>query len=111
MNRPGLFDQPYPTSPGYKTGGTSRDAALKMQPRSHKLKREVLELLKRGAYTADECASALKVTVLACRPRLSELRAEHRIYDTGTRRLNSSGASAKVWRAVEPTNRMESLHD
>ena len=39
-------------------------------------------------------------SVLAIRPRFSELRALGQITDTGARRINDSGRSAIVWRAA-----------
>lgn len=99
MNQPGLFDAPYPASPGYKTGGTSRAAAEKIRPRAPTLRDKVLEMLKADALTADECAERLNVTVLACRPRLSELSRMGLIYDTGLTSKNASGVNATIWRA------------
>jgi hypothetical protein len=53
-----------------------------------------------AGMTADEVAARLGRTVLACRPRCSELVAKGRIVPTGARRPNASGMSAAVWRVV-----------
>lgn len=99
MMQPGLFDAPYPKSPGHKRAGTSQEAARSMKPRAPTLREKVLALLQRDAMTADECAERLNVTVLACRPRLSELSRMGLIYDTGLTSKNASGIKATIWRA------------
>lgn len=100
MDQPGLFDQPYPASPGYKTGGTSRAAAEAVKPRALTLRERVLDLLKAAPLTADQCAAKLGKSVLSIRPRLSELVAQEKIYDTGKTSRNDSGVAATVWKAV-----------
>lgn len=97
-NQPGLFDV-YPNAPGYRREGTSRLAADAVKPRAASLRDKVLALLKRDAMTADEAAACLNVTVLACRPRFSELLRMGLIYATGRTRPNASGKEAVVWRA------------
>lgn len=97
MTQPDLFT--YPSHPGSKAPGTSRRAAEIIAPRAKTLRDRVLELLKADAYTADECAARLNVTVLACRPRLSELSRLGLIYDTGLTSKNTSGVRAAIWRA------------
>lgn len=90
----------YPDKPGFKEATTSRAAAQSMEPHAARLRRQCLDALKRhGPATADEIASVLDLSVLSVRPRFSELNADHFISDTGTRRPNASGRSAKVWRA------------
>lgn len=101
LDQPDLLDwQPrYPATPGFKRAGTSEDAAKAMDSRAPTLREKVLALLQKDALTADECAAALEETVLAVRPRLSELVKLNLIYDTGLRSKNSSGVSATIWRA------------
>lgn len=89
----------YPQGAGWKRAGTSRDAAKAITPRAPTLRDRVLALLQADAYTADECAERLNVTVLACRPRLSELSRMGLIYDTGLTSKNASGVRASIWRA------------
>jgi predicted ArsR family transcriptional regulator len=52
-------------------------------------------------FTADEAASELGESILAIRPRLSELVALGKIEDSGLRRKNASGMTATVWRRKE----------
>lgn len=87
----------YPDVPGAKRSGTSSDAALAMRERAPTLKAQVLDVLRTGDFTADEVADKLGVSLLAIRPRVSELRAQDKIHDTGRVRENLSGVMAKVW--------------
>jgi predicted ArsR family transcriptional regulator len=104
MEQRGLFEQLYPASPGFKSGGTSRAAAEAMKPRAGTLRDRALALLKDAALTADEVAWKLNRSVLSVRPRLSELVAKGLIHDTGRTRPNASGVQASVWRAVGGSN-------
>lgn len=92
----------YPSSPGFKERGTSKDAAEATAPRVRKTHQEILGVLgRRGALTADEIATDLKKTVLYVRPRVAELRALGRIRKVeGTRGRNASGMSAAKWESV-----------
>lgn len=92
----------YPDVPGFKRHGTSEDAAFGMRDRAPTLKTQVLVLLTNAPRTADECAEELGKTVLAIRPRLSELNKLGLIYDTGYTRENISGVQATVWAAGDP---------
>lgn len=87
----------YPTSPGFKAEGPSRDAAAAMKPTAATLRAHALAVLERGPKTADEVADAMRESILSVRPRLSELRSLGAIVDTGVRRLNASGKNATVW--------------
>jgi predicted ArsR family transcriptional regulator len=51
-----------------------------------------------GGLTADEIAAALDESVLAVRPRVSELFHAGLIEKTGDRRPNASGLCAHVWK-------------
>lgn len=94
-----MLDCPYPYSPGFKEYSTSRDAAAKIAPTLSHRQREVLEALSRwGSMTPDEVADHLSRTVLAVRPRLSELKQLGLIEKTGERRANQSGLMAAVYR-------------
>jgi hypothetical protein len=53
--------------------------------------------VRRGPMTADEAAAAIGETVLAVRPRITELQQDGKLFDTGKRRPNASGRSATVW--------------
>ena len=90
----------YPETPGYKTDGTSREAASKADRFAGNL-RELAYAAIVGAgvrgKTADEVAAQLGKTVLAIRPRVSELVAQNRIEKSGARRTNVSGMTADVY--------------
>ena len=96
--------QPYNGSPGFKEPTTSREAAEAMKVRAVTLRAGVMQCLKANpaGLTADECAAMMGETVLAVRPRLSELSRPTKdrlalIIPTGTKRENASGLMAKVW--------------
>lgn len=97
------FDQDqaptYPRAPGYRRRATSKAAADAMAPRAVKLRDLVLAEIKKKPGTADEIAARLRQTVLATRPRTTELSKLGLITDAGIRRSNVSGRSAIVWRA------------
>lgn len=87
----------YPHSPGSKRDGTSRDAAQAIAPRAKTLRDQCLALIRQHPMTADECAAQLNESVLAIRPRITELLKLGHIRESGLRRKNASGASAAVW--------------
>lgn len=95
----------YPSSPGFKERTTSKDAAVAMTSRASILRnRAFAEIVRAGkmGLTADQVAERLGETVLAVRPRVSELAKAMppMIVPTGERRKNDSGLKAKVWRAA-----------
>lgn len=108
---PDLFDfaaaahrpDPYPASPGYKDRDTSRLAARVAAGRVELLRDQCLLALRKagqdgiGGLTADEAALQIGENVLSIRPRFSELVRLGKIKDSGQRRRNESGATAKVW--------------
>jgi len=86
----------YPDGAGWKEPTTSREAAASLDAGT--LRSAVRACLaSHGPMTADECARLIGMTVLAIRPRFSELRAKGDLVDTGERRLNVSGKRAAVW--------------
>ena len=99
----------YPDSPGWKTSSpdTSKAAALAVEDRAATLREQVAARLAFEPGTADECAAELGASVLAVRPRLSELRKRGTIEPTGERRKNESGHSAAVWRYVAVQRQQE----
>lgn len=89
----------YPITAGFKRRGTSVEAAQSINAET--LRETVLGWLRaHGPHTADEAAAVLGETVLAIRPRFSELKRLGRIVETEQRRKNTSGRSAIVWRAT-----------
>lgn len=92
----------YPQTPGYKVDGPSKDAAIAMIPSAGTLRYRVFNAIGKAAngLTTDECADLLNETVLAIRPRFTELASGGWIEDSGSRRKNRSGRSATVWRVA-----------
>jgi hypothetical protein len=94
-----VTDDRYPQVPGAKAEGTSREAAVRIAPLAGRLRR--LALAEYGSagdrgLTADQCANLLGESVLAVRPRVTELRAAGMIEPTSERRANDSGMAATV---------------
>ena len=88
-------------SPGFKSPGTSQEAAAAMKPTAATLRAECMSYVRRwkdAGTTTDECAEYLNQSVLSIRPRFSEMKEMGLIEDAGTRRKNRSGRNATVWR-------------
>lgn len=100
VNVAGTLVARYPQACGFKRPGTSEQAAQQMQPQAGTLRAAVLAVLRQRPATADEVAAAIGKSILAVRPRLSELSATGRILETSERRRNASGKMAAVWRAI-----------
>lgn len=88
----------YPDRPGFKEPTTSADAAASMEKSAPRLRDKCKRALLFGPATADEVAKRLDMSVLAIRPRFTELQRQGVIAETGERRPNESGRNAKVWR-------------
>jgi DNA-binding transcriptional ArsR family regulator len=104
-----LFGDPakgYPDTPGWKEPSTSRDAAEIMEATAETIRGEALRTLKQSrkcrpiGLTADQVATAIDRSILAVRPRITELKIMGLIDRTGERRLNKSGILAAVWVAL-----------
>jgi predicted ArsR family transcriptional regulator len=97
----------YPNSPGFKTDGTSREAADKMRRPALTLRDRVLDLLSQGyRLTADEIADVLGESILSIRPACSELHRQGLVQRSSVRRKNASGMQAHVWAAAAREARM-----
>src|ERR1051325_7013563 len=89
----------YPHSPGYKENDTSKKTAQAIVAEADTLREKVATLYKYGAKaSADKIAEALGRSVLAVRPRVSELVAQGKLTDTGMCEKNASGHMAKVYK-------------
>ena len=91
---------PIPDAPSRRGAEpTSAEAGHAVRHRAQTLRVRVLTYLQGVEWgcTADEIAVALGESVLAIRPRCSELKAAGLIHATGARRRNASGMSAAVW--------------
>lgn len=87
----------YPYQPGFRFTDTSREAATKAKKPAI-IDREVcLMLLAKARMTADEVAEVMNKSVLSIRPRITELKKQGLIVDTGERRKNRSGVRAAVF--------------
>lgn len=90
----------YPIEPGFKESDTSRKAAEAMTGSVVYLRELCLARVAQVPSTADEVAEWAGVSVLSMRPRMTELSKLGKVRDTGARRSNASGRSAKVWAAA-----------
>lgn len=90
---------PYPESPGFKEPTTSQDAAIKIKSHAETLRAKVLAAIEAAptGLTPDQAAELLGETVLAVRPRVTELKRQGKIEKSGERRKNVSGMGAAVW--------------
>ena len=93
-----LFGSRYPDAPGFKARDTSENAANVMANDASTLQSDCWSVIMVKPSTADEVAYVLGKSILAIRPRLSELVAKNKIVDSGERRNNQSGKPAIVWR-------------
>jgi hypothetical protein len=101
----------YPYEPGWKEGDTSREAAESMSLRAITLRKQSYEItLTRPGHTADEIANLLDESLLAIRPRISELRRMGLIYNCG-RGVNRSGKPAHQWAAWKLSLTPDELND
>ena len=81
---------------------TRREAYKKARSVAGTLQRSVLSVLEVfGPKTSDEIAAELGKSVLAIRPRLSELLSYGKIEKTGVRRANASGLMANEFRILD----------
>jgi hypothetical protein len=88
----------YPNVPGFKRPGTSEQAAREVESEASHLRAACYRCLLEQPSTADEVAAKLGRSVLAIRPRISELVAKFRVIETPQRRKNVSGKWAAVWK-------------
>lgn len=91
----------FPFTADFKEGSTSADAAHSIETagRAELLRHRALHAIKASifGFTADQAAEYMSESILAVRPRISELYKRGLIKDTGLRRKNVSGVKAKVW--------------
>jgi len=69
-----------------------------IKPKAKTIGQMVIYMLENhGPQTPDEIAARLHLSILAVRPRCSELFRRGKIKDSGLRRKNASGKTAVVW--------------
>jgi len=88
----------YPNLPGWKEGDTSRQAAEAMVHAPTLRGTVYTFIIIHPGHTADEIAEHLGESILAIRPRVSELRRLGLIVEDGKGK-NKSGATAHRWKA------------
>ena len=92
----------YPTVVGHRGGDTDKAAAEKLERsgRAFRLRERVETLMAsetcRRGLTADEAAQKLGESILAIRPRVTDLKKSGKLADTGVRRKNEGGSSQRV---------------
>ena len=90
----------YPTQPGFKNTATSIDAANSMRRDAPILRERILAYLKERGFTGstpDACAKAIGETILAVRPRFTELKHAGLIRETKLTEKNESGRNAAIY--------------
>ena len=89
----------YPNWPGFRARDTSKAAADAMAPKAGSLRDRTYWIIEASVIgqTADEVASLMDESILAIRPRVTELARMGLIRDSGHRRKNISGKAAIVW--------------
>lgn len=94
-----LGNEPYPESPGFTDGNTSREAAERVAPGASEVREQCYRaiLASRDGLTADEVAQVVGRPILYVRPRISELYAAGRLVKTLRRKTNASGLSAAIY--------------
>ena len=95
----------YPETPGFTEPTTSKEAAAKIAPTLSLRQQEVIDALRADelaggtGLTPDETSTKIGRSLLAVRPRFSELGKQLGLIEkTGERRHNESGLDASVWR-------------
>lgn len=84
---------------GWKGTDTSRGAARTMVPSAAIIRTRVLACLRASPIplTADEITECLGLDPFTVRPRISELRNDGKIRDSGQRRPGHRGRSQAAW--------------
>src|SRR5262249_49723646 len=90
----------YPDEPGWKASDTETSRAAARGVNGTVRGRVLLVYRSVDDATADEVAGRLSLSILAVRPRCSELKALGFLMDSGKRRRNRSGHRAVAWMIV-----------
>jgi hypothetical protein len=92
------------TSGGYKTapGTTSHAAAERIAPVAGTIREKVLACLRTGGpLTTDQIAARINHPYVSVQPRVSELKADGKVEDSGQRRIGQWGVANIVWKIVK----------
>tara|TARA_B110000858_G_scaffold195316_1_gene251463 strand:- start:312 stop:623 length:312 start_codon:yes stop_codon:yes gene_type:complete len=99
MNNQTSIPFTYPNLAGSKErGGTSEQAANQINHKAGTIRSRVMDLiLSKGSITPEQAAEELGYSILAVRPRFSELKIKGKIHKTSSTKLNSNGKNVRVW--------------
>jgi len=94
----------YPLTPGFKGNAeTGRDGARMFASKCGSRQAEALEALRElGEASAEQIAEHTSRHWYLVRPRLSELKAQGKVQDTGRRAATGMGGQTTVWRLSTP---------
>ena len=90
----------YPTTPGYRKRETSKEAASQVKNVSELHEKIWFMLSEKGALTDYELADAIGIEFRKVQPRRSELAAQGKLIDSGTRRKTPYGRNAICWQCA-----------
>jgi hypothetical protein len=96
----------YPNTPSVGQTDTSRLAAEAIAPNVQTLREKALALIAERPSTADEVAEAMNESILAVRPRISELKTMGKVMATDLRRKNRFNRSQIVWALVPAQSKL-----
>ena len=102
----------YPESPGFKgSAETSMRSAIKVKSAADVIRARVLSEFRGKKMSADECAQRLRPANMSdvafetfkrsVRSRVSELKADGKLFQTNQRSENNSGHKAVVWSSTD----------
>ncbi len=85
---------------GHRDTDTSREAAKKVAPAARTIRDRILKIMSAwpGPMTADEISQQTGIYFGSVRPRISELRRDGLIEDSGERRDGEHGMKLIAWR-------------
>ena len=87
---------------GYQTADTSREAAEFNAGGKVKLRDQVLQAFQQNKkMTTEQVSSFLGRPEISVQPRVSELKNDGKIKDSGERKIGKWGASIKIWELIE----------
>jgi len=93
----------YPNHPGARRAGPSEDAADSMVEAAKVQRAKCYAAIfeaKESGCSGDQAAERIGMDNWKVRPRISELRRDGAILDSGRRVMNASGRKATVWVAA-----------
>jgi hypothetical protein len=100
----------YPATPGFKTGGTSAQAAFAVKEKARVIREKVLAALATQDLTPDECAVIIGEEKHSVRSRFSELVTTNQVFKLAETRKNASGFSAHVHTISQQTKLLYVQH-